>query len=163
MIATMMPAAKRLFALTVTQNLVAHRFNRRLSEWHLSGVMLAVGIVLATGDTFGLPPYEVVRQIAPQETWAGMMIVFGTARLVALIVNGVCPRITGHARYVLASLSAFTWALMLAGLLAFDTPLMVGPFLAAAAIVDLISAFRAAQDARQADETSGAGHGTKLG
>lgn len=159
----MMAAAKRLFALTITHSFTSHRFNRRLSEWHLAGVMLAIGLVVEFGATFGLPPYDVVRQIADERTWSVFMISLGTARLVSLIVNGHAQRITAHARYLLASVSAFTWALLLAGLLAFDTPLMVGPFLASAAIVDLITAFRAAQDARQADETSEAGDGRKSG
>lgn len=159
----MIPAARRLFALTLTQTFTAHRFNRRLSEWHLAAVMLAIGLVLSLGDTFSLPPYEVVRRIAGQETWASFMTLLGAARVAALVVNGAWPRITAHARYVLASVSACTWALMLAGLLAFAMPLMVGPFLAGAAIVELISAFRAAQDARRADETCGAGNGRTAG
>jgi hypothetical protein len=149
------PVARRLFALTVSHHLSSHRFNWRLSEWHLAGVMLAVGIMLQSSQTFGLPPYEVVRQIAEQDVWSWTMILIGMGRLVALVVNGHAPRASGHARYVLASMSAFTWALLLAALLSFNTPLMLGPFLAAATVVDLITAFRAAQDAREADETKG--------
>lgn len=157
MIDRMMPVLKTLFALTFTSGAVAHRVNRRLSEWHLAIVMLLVGIVIEAGNTFALAPYEVVRQMADQSTWAMVMIAVGGGRLAVLIVNGALPRCTGHLRYTLASASAVVWAIMLAGLLSFGTPLMVGPFLAMAVVVDLVSAFRAAQDARLIDEESGAG------
>lgn len=160
-----MPVAKRLFALTFTQHFAGDRLNRRLSEWHMAGVMLSCGLTLmSSADMFGtLASYEVVSRIASQGVWAAFMVLLGAARLTALVVNGHFPRATGHARYLLASLSACTWALLLAGFMAFNSPLMIVSFLSGAVVVDLISAFRAAQAARQADDTREEHNGPRPG
>lgn len=131
---------------------IKHRLHRRLCEWHLAVVMMLSGLALMVGDTFLLEPFAVVRQIASQDTWAWTLFIVGFLRFGVLFVNGAIERGSPHLRSGLASISTLLWSVMLAGLLAFKTPLLIGPFLAAAVIFDLVNAFRAAQDARVEDE-----------
>lgn len=147
---------RSLLTLSVTTCKI--NVHRRLSEWHLTFVMLLSGLVFLFGDTFHLPPYAVVKEIATDFTWGLVMMGLGTIRLIVLYINGKWSR-SPHWRSVLAALSAIVWSVMLAGLMAFSTPLLVGPFIFVAIVVELISAFRSAQDAREVDE-SGAPNGS---
>lgn len=152
------PSATGLFSISFTTAAVTSRFSRRLSEWHLAVVMLVAGVMVNIGDVLDLPRYELVRDIADPGTWAVAMMVVGGSRLAALLINGSRPRFSAHLRYLFASMSAFIWALMLAGLLAFGETALIGPFLGMAIVVDLVSAFRAATEAREADDSDGGGN-----
>lgn len=122
-------------------------------------VTFLVGVLfLASPSTLDLPPYEVVSRIATPFTWGVILTLVGMARLLVLYINGAWSK-SPHLRWLLASASAVIWAFMFAGLTAFSTPLQIGPFIAGAVFVDLINAFRAAQDARVEDE-SGAKNGS---
>lgn len=156
----MIPTARRLFALKInTVAALQHRFHRRLSEWHMAVVMLSTGIMLLDASTFDRPPFELVKQIADQQTWAITMAAVGGARLAVLIVNGSLHRGSPHLRAFLAFVSALIWSGMLAGLWSFGTALLVGPFLAAAVLVEWVALYRAAQDAREEDDRRGGGNG----
>lgn len=144
---------------TININTVQHRFHRRLCEWYLACVMLSAGIVLLFSGTFELPPYEIVRKIANQQTWAVLLTTLGGLRVMVLVANGAIRRGSPHMRAVLALLSAVLWAFLLAGLLAFNIPLLLGPFLAWAIFYDGANSYRAAQDAREEDDAGGVKNG----
>lgn len=132
--------------------------HQRLSEWHLMLVMFLSGLVFLFFDTFHLPPFMLVKEIAPSWAWGLVMTFIGISRFVVLYINGRWSR-TPHLRSFLAVLSSIVWMGLLTSLMAYSTPLLVGPFIFAAIVVEQISAFRAAQDARAVDE-SGANDGT---
>lgn len=123
----------------------------RLSEWHLSFAMFLSGLVFLFWDSFHIPAFEAVNRVAPDWVWGFSMIILGVTRIVVLYINGAWSR-SPHLRSVLAAISSIVWMGLLTSLLAFSTPLLVVPFIFSAIIVDQISAFRAAQDARVRDE-----------
>lgn len=145
----LMPVASLIAMLIDGAN---HRVERRLSEWHVAAVTLAAGVMLMSESTFALQPYAFAAQVAPQGVWAWTLVMLGAVRLGALAVNGALPHGSPHLRSGLASASAVIWAVLLAGFLAYHTVLVIEAFIAGTVAVDIISAYRAAQDARREDD-----------
>jgi hypothetical protein len=143
-----------------TINVVQHRFHKRMCEWYMACVMFSAGLIILLGTTFDLPQYEMVRKIASQHTWGSFMVILGAARIGVLAVNGALRRGSPHLRSGLSLISAVLWSFLLAGLLAFDVPLIIGAFLAWAIVFDAANSYRAAQDARKEDDAGGVSNGT---
>jgi hypothetical protein len=137
---------------------ITHRFHKRLSEWYLTCVMIAIGVLFLQGGDFQVA-YEGLGKIAAPHVWGLSMCIVGGLRFVILAVNGSLKRGSPHIRAALAFTAAMIWAIDLGGLMAYGVPLQVGPFLGAAIILEMVNVFRAAQDARYEDDVRGGKNG----
>jgi hypothetical protein len=96
----------RLF--TIYASAVGGRFRYRIAEWQLAGAMALSGfLLLQPEETFSLPPYGHMRDIALEGTWGMIFLLTGLARLVALAINGYWRSGTALARACLAMMCAF--------------------------------------------------------
>jgi len=131
----------------------AEAFFPRLSEWSAACMLLALSWMLfvndalmATGTGRG---YALMLSIADQATWAGVMLVFGMARVVVLFINGAWRR-SPWARAIMAVLTCFFWAqIALSFLPVFGFSFM---FASGFLVMDLINIVRAMRDARIVDD-----------
>lgn len=162
-----MPPNLRLFRLNIhTAAGIGRRFPYRVAEWQLAGAMFISGfILLRSGTTFDLPPYAAIRDIATETTWGWAFLLIGTLRCVVLIINGSRPRGSAHCRAALSIICAGFWVFLIAGHLALDTPTLMTGMLGGAIVTEFVNVFRAAGDAREAEEkaalnkTEGTGDG----
>jgi hypothetical protein len=96
----------------VARGVSAH-FVTRLHEWIFAAMLIGMGLQLLREEvTFNLPIYKVMAQIADEDIWGKALIIVGSARFVALIVNGTFPQfhtVTPLFRSGFAFLSAFVW------------------------------------------------------
>ena len=101
----------KLVLAHISQNFAKAFFPRR-SEWAAAAVLLALGWMLsvhadlmADADSDG---YKMMLMIAPQSVWSTVLIMFASARLLVLLINGTWRR-SPHARGITAFLSCFFW------------------------------------------------------
>jgi hypothetical protein len=137
---------------------LANRFalvlNDRGLEWYSSFVMLGWGLTLALpGDTLAAPQYAAFQRFGfTEEFWSWAFTLMGTARLIALFINGKWPR-SPMVRMVGSAFGAVSWS-QVAYLLTIGTfgttgiPATGTVVYGLLAIADLFGIARAAFDAR---------------
>ena len=128
-------------------------FFPRLSEWTASAVIAALGWMLmanpdlmASGTGRG---YVLMLTIAEQPTWAKALVIFGTARLIVLLINGAWRR-SPLARAISAFLACFLWTQIATSF----APTFGFAFTMAAGLLgmEVVNTFRAMRDARIVDD-----------
>lgn len=145
----------------------AAAFFPRLAEWVAAGVLLALGLMLsfnadlmakamAAGEGGG---YAFLLTIAGQGVWATTLTVFGTARMLILLINGAWRK-SPVARAVTAFLSCFFWTQIV---LSFQ-PTFGFAFVMACGwlLTDIVNIMRAARDARTVNDVLARGKGSGL-
>lgn len=147
------PSRFRVFIkAAVDEPLLKHQ--ERATEWLSSFFLLAwAGALQGKGDTFSLPGYrEFARNGLEEHQVALFLAVVGTARIIALIINGAWPR-SPMVRLVGASLGMTIWMTIAALLyqssyvgLNIATP--GPPVYGILAIFELLSCYRATLDVR---------------
>lgn len=132
-------------------------FPLRISEWLMSGILLSWGITLLYNPViFDAPQNYALARLATQPVWGWLCLVMGAVRWVALTINGAW-RASPHIRMVCAFLSCFFWlqiSLGIAGSAIVSTGIAVYPWFL---LLDSYNTFRAATDARAADDRAKAG------
>lgn len=136
---------------------------KRISELSNASISLVLGLMLMFNtNMFSNAPasWAQLSSIADQEVWAWIAIGLGSARLVALFVNGVYYR-TPAIRALGAFASGFLWYQLSISLLPnFSIGAAVFPILLAA---DIYNGVRASHEAGQAEakrKNGDAGHST---
>lgn len=126
----------------------------RLSEWGLSVIMLCFGfILLHPYDTLAAPVYALMRSTASEMVWGWGCFILGATRLIVLIINGAWKR-SPHFRAFAAFLSCFVWVQIALSLSVGGTlPTGIAVY-SVFVIMDMVSAYRAAADARVSDEAA---------
>ena len=146
-------------------NGVTAHFPARRSEWALASMMFTTGVILLhPGITFqpGVRLFQTLQAIASENAWGWSCLLFGAARLCALIVNGTFAdtkysQYSPHVRGGFAFLSMFYWATISIGLLHAATinaiPFGLGcyPFLL---VLDMTNVYQAFLDAGRADRSA---------
>ncbi|MBO9100011.1 MULTISPECIES: hypothetical protein [unclassified Rhizobium] len=130
----------------------AAAFFPRLSEWAAAAGVFLIGLVLAANPdlmaTTKTQAYQLMLMIATQRSWAMMLMVFGGARLVVLLINGAWRR-SPHLRAAMAFFSCFPYSLIF---LSFQPTFGISMVLASIPLgMDMINVLRAAGDARTID------------
>src|SRR4051812_24871665 len=88
----------------------------RLTEWLLTGIMAAWGIVLLLPyRTFDLPSMAGLAQWGSENTWGWGFATVAAARATLLIINGSWRR-SPHGRMLCAILALFGWCSISFGL-----------------------------------------------
>jgi hypothetical protein len=136
----------------IETRIMLHMQDRAL-EWFSAFVMLSWGLVLALpGDSLaGQNFYAFRRYGMTEDLWAWIFGAVGSARIIALYINGRWPR-TPHIRMLGALFGAVSWG-QVAWLIT-ESTLATGvastgiPVYAMLALADLFSIFRSAFDAR---------------
>ena len=132
-------------------------FPLRVSEWLMAGIVLTWGVVLLANPTvFDAPHHSSMREMADQQTWGVMCLGMGLTRWAVLTINGAW-RASPHIRAACAFSTCFFWLLIsygLAGSGVVTTGLAVYPWFL---LLDIYNVFRAASDAREADDRAKAG------
>jgi len=136
---------------------IKRHFPTRVSEWFLSGALVAWGwILLSPGDTFSASPsFAHMAVMASERTWGLAAITVGLVRVVALIINGTFAdtgysRASPYVRAIMSILACFVWAQITLGLIGApntSTGLAVYPILF---LLDSWNCVRAAGDAGEA-------------
>jgi hypothetical protein len=134
-------------------------FPARMSEWGLAVMLLNLGLVLGQpNDTMQTSPsLSGLLRIAPEHVWAWALLLIGSVRLLALVVNGTFAdtlygRWSPHVRSVLSFLSCFFWMNITVGLTLSEmtgTGIAVYPVLL---LMDGYNTVRAAGDAAVIDK-----------
>lgn len=130
----------------------ANAFFPRLSEWAAAGCLLGVGLMLsANGDLMTstkTQAYQLMLMIADQSTWASILKIFASLRLIILLINGAWRR-SPHLRAISAFLTCYFWTQITLSFL----PTFGFAFVFAAAFLclDFVNSIRAARDARIVD------------
>ena len=132
-------------------------FFPRWAEWIAAIVLLALGGMLHVNDTLMSGAvaagngrgYRLMLDIADQPTWSAILILFGIARLVILLINGAWRR-SPWARAGSAFLACFFWSLIA---LSFAPTAGYAFILGAGWLVtDMVNIMRAMRDARTVDD-----------
>lgn len=131
---------------------------KRLAEWGLALVLLLFGIILLQpAATFASPNFELMARVFPEEVWAAGCMAIGAVRLTVLVINGLWRR-SPHLRVICAFLSIFVWTqVSLSFFVAGEnvsTGLAVYPVFV---LLDMISTYRAAAEARASDDRARSG------
>lgn len=145
----------------------AAAFFPRLSEWSAAFVLTGIGVMLSINDTLMEAAiaagngrgYQLLLVIAPQSVWATAITIFGSVRLLILLVNGAWRR-SPLGRAVAAFLSCFFWTqivLSFAPTFGFAFVMACG-WLGA----DMVNVMRAARDARTVNDALVRGKGSGL-
>lgn len=144
---------------------IAHHFPARRSEWVLSGMLVAWGLILIQpGETFdGNPAWAQMSLWMSEDAWGQFAVAVGVFRLAALLVNGTFSgtwygRFSPHVRSAASFMSCFLWFQISFGLWASDaatTGLAVYPGLL---ILDAMNIIAASRDAAGMD--TAVRHGT---
>lgn len=95
-------------------------FPTRANEWFMGFAMAGIGFVfLMNGGLFAAYPGPLggLARFADQETWSGICLAAGLARLAALMINGLWWR-SPLVRCIAAFVSCFIWWQLSAGLVA---------------------------------------------
>lgn len=131
----------------------AAAFFPRRSEWSSAAVIAALGLVLTFNETLmATSPgrgYLLLLSIAHQPVWAMVLLLFGLARLLVLLINGLWRR-SPHLRAGSAFLACLLWTqlvLSFAPTLGFAFTMACG-WLA----TDMFNVFYAMRDARSVDD-----------
>lgn len=130
----------------------------RLAEWGLAAVLFQWGwILLLPAHSFDLPSMAGLARVAPEWAWGTGLLALGCIRLFILVLNGAWKR-NAHARAFCAGISCFAWLQISLGLL---TTGIIAPGVGVYPLfllMDIYVVFRAAGDAREADEARRDGH-----
>jgi hypothetical protein len=145
--------SRRDFLARGREHLRDHLADRGL-EWFSAFVMVAWGVTLALpGDTLAAPSFGPFHRFGLTETfWAWMFGTVGTARIVALYINGTWPT-TPYIRMAGALFGALSWSqvafLVTEGWVEIfhSAPTGTGVY-GLLALADLVSIHRAAYDVR---------------
>lgn len=136
----------------IRQNFVA-AFLPRQSEWgsavltFVGGYLLDYNADLMTGSP--THAFDLMLAVADQPTWAFILKVFGSVRLVILLVNGAWRR-SPYLRALMSLLAVLLWTQLA---LSFSATLGFAFLFACGWIgMDLISVMRAMGDARTVDD-----------
>lgn len=115
---------------------IGHHFHTRAGEWFCTAVILNWAFVmLSPGDTFATSPsFSGLASIWTEFWWGMICLILGTARLIALILNGTFAHtryghFSPHVRAAMAFASCFVWFQIVYGMLGAWTtlPLTTGP------------------------------------
>jgi len=146
-----------MIVVRVARGITDH-FPARASEWALSLVLLNWGwTLMLPGSVFGTSSAFVeMAKWASEPVWGWACFLMGGIRFVALFVNGTFPsfRFSPHVRSLMSFFSCAFWFTISFGILQANVPttgLAVYPVLL---LLDMYNAYRAAGDARDADEAS---------
>ena len=102
------PVSQVTFPTTPLYN-VREKFSFRANEWFFSLAFLVWGATMvAWPHMFDRPFYESFKRFGPQSLWTTVILLIGTVRMAALIVNGAW-RSTPLIRMVMAMLSCMVW------------------------------------------------------
>lgn len=133
-------------------------FPARASEWALSVMLFNLGLILALPRQTlqESPSLSGLARIASEDVWAWALLIIGSVRLMALVINGTFVHTTygrwsPHVRAFLAFASCFFWMQITVGLTlspTFATGLGIYPVLLA---LDMYNTARAAGDAALVD------------
>lgn len=141
---------------------MAETFPRRVCEWASAATVLMLGVALlgariAGAFEAGLPDSEAylaaLARLLPLEVAGLGMVCLASVRLGALAINGAW-RPTPHMRAVTASLSGLIYLQLLFGVVGAQGPLIALAVLPSLIGSELYVAFRAAGEARMADEAA---------
>lgn len=133
-------------------------FPMRVTDWLLACITLSWGVSCwnISPEIWNASYMIGIRRMADNETWATAAIFLGTARLMALVINGAVRR-SPHVRGAGAFLTCFLWCNLALGMMAageWTFMLALSPWFL---IADLYNVYRAAQDARTSDTRAKAG------
>lgn len=122
-------------------------FPPRAVEWLISGLLLSWGIsvLMQPGMFESNPAFHYMTMIGGQIHWGLCALIVGSARGVALFVNGAWRR-TPIIRIFAAFISAFIWTQILIGLLHSPIPTTALAFFPWFIAADFYSVFRAGAD-----------------
>lgn len=139
---------------------IRHHFHVRAAEWFCTAVLLNWAVVmLAPGDTFSTSAaFQGLANLASERTWGVVCLLMGTARLIALILNGTFAHtryghFSPHVRAAMAFLSCFVWFHIVYGMLGTwaTLPLTTGPgTYLAILLLDAVNFRRAMDDTGEA-------------
>lgn len=120
-------------------------FEARASEWCLGAATCTLALVsFLNVDLFKSPGFDRLADVAAQQTWAWIFLVFGGARITVLLINGAYWR-TPLFRALLAFFTAGLWFQLTWGVAAnwsFGIALMPWLF-----VLDTYNALRAGREA----------------
>lgn len=144
-------------------------FPARMPEWWNAGTMFFWGayIILHPGifndDLFAgfisIARFWGAASVEEAERFWGLITVLvGSLRLCALFVNGSYSR-TPMVRLICSAVSVFVWTQVVVGLLSLPVPTTGLVMYSAVAVLDLISAYRAALDTAIAEAVRRSGPG----
>ena len=132
-------------------------FFPRWAEWAAASVLLCIGLMLSINTDLMVSSvangygkgYAMLLAIAGQSVWATTLTVFGSARILILLINGAWRR-SPVARAATAFLSCFFWTILV---LSFQ-PTFGFAFVMACGwlLTDLVNIMRAARDARTVND-----------
>jgi uncharacterized membrane protein HdeD (DUF308 family) len=130
-----------------------HYVEGRLFEWVMATAMVLLAVqTFAWPRTLGASAFHLLTEAIPSEFIGAFLLMFGVARIAALIANGRSRVYGPWVRATGALGGAVLWAqfeLALLGDLSFDKPPSPGiPFWFAFILAELYSGYRAASDAR---------------
>ena len=138
--------------LLIRVHRLSDSFRFRLVEWVFAAFLFAWGaMLLRSFPTFSLDGMVGLARLAPEPVWGTGCLFVGATRLSILFINGLWRR-SAHGRAVCAFFSCFAWLSISFGLW---TSGVVAPGQAIYPIIlvaDIYIVFRAARDAREADE-----------
>lgn len=128
-------------------------FPLRATEWMLAGITVTLGVVLlanlALFDTSA--SLKILTRILPHTLAAGLILIVGVVRTMALIINGAW-RASPHLRAFCAFLSTFVWLQIVFSLFTGHVVVLGMAVYPWFLIMDIGNVFRAAADARIADD-----------
>lgn len=134
-------------------------FPLRVSEWVMAVILVNIGFVLLLNpEIFALPQHSAMARWANVYVWGWGCLLMGAVRFAVLVINGAW-RASPHIRAVTAFLACFVWLEILLGLGASGVAsigLAVYPWFL---VLDTYNVFRAASDAREADDKARARRG----
>lgn len=147
-----------MIAIRIVSGVTEH-FQARLSEWVLSSILVALGIVIAQPDQMfeRAPSLKMLTLVAPEMTWAWVCLLTGMVRLLALVVNGTFAdsaygRFSPHVRGTLAFFSCLIWYAFVLGIWISGVNSIGIIFLTGIYVFEFFTIKEAFSDARQADE-----------
>jgi hypothetical protein len=127
---------------------ITHRFGPRWSEWLMAAAMIGWGaVMLLPARTFDQPAYTGFRAIFGTEEAIGfVLLAIGTARLIALWINGHRERITYWTRNAAAR---YGWAVSVGMFFAHALSGVIGVWLVfypAMAVIEIVNGRRSGED-----------------
>lgn len=128
-------------------------FPLRATEWMLAGITVTMGVVLLGNlslfeTSHGL---KILTRILPHTLAAGLILTVGVIRTMALVINGAW-RASPHLRALCAFLSTFVWLQIVFSLFTGNVIVLGMAVYPWFLIMDIGNVFRAAADARIADD-----------
>lgn len=132
-------------------------FFPRWAEWAAASVLLGIGLMLTVNTDLMVSSvangygkgYQLLLAIAGQSVWATTLTIFGSIRILILLINGAWRR-SPVARAATAFVSCFFWTQMV---LSFE-PTFGFAFVMACGwlLTDVVNVMRASRDARTVND-----------